>query len=198
VNLTVRLAVLLLIGLSAGCFSFHASLKYEPIIRGAEDPAATVTLVVVDKRDPDHGGANTTEVGRMREAFGSSFPVYASEPDTVVRLVRDATIDALRQARVQVVERNDVPTLAAAVTTFWADGYFGYKATVGVFCELRDQQGALLWTSTISGAGGASQFSLAVAEPAGFFQPAFQGALTEYAEHALVEFNAPAFQKHLF
>jgi hypothetical protein len=35
-------------------------------------------------------------------------------------------------------------------------------------------------------------------QPAGFFQPAFQAALTEYAEHALVEFNSPAFQKHLF
>jgi hypothetical protein len=197
VRLTVRVAALLSAGLAVGCSYIQVPLKYEQIIRGAEDPTAIVALQVVDKRDPDHGGSDSTEVGRMRVDYGIPVPVHATDPKAVAHLVRDATIDALRQARVTVVNNNNVPTLLASVTTFWADGFIGYKATVDVFCELRDQRGALLWSSTISGVGGATTFSSPWRQ-AGFFQPAFQEALVEYAEHALVQFNAPAFQKYLF
>ena len=189
---SVRLIGLFGLLLIAGC-SYQVALKYDPIVRGAEDPTTTVKLTVVDERAPDFGGTDKTEVGRVRGGYGNPFPLYESDSHRVALLVQDATSDALRLSRVAVGD-NSERTLVATVRGFWLDGYMGYKATVEVDCALQDGQGNVLWKASISGGGG----GVPLWSPSSFVAPTFQKALADYADHAVVQFNSPAFQKYLF
>jgi hypothetical protein len=176
----------------AGC-SFNVALKYDPVVRGAEDPVVTVDLKVIDDRTPDFGGTNKTEIGRVRGGYGNPFPVYESDSQQVAHLVRDATADALRLARVGVAP-DAQRVLVATVKEFWIDGYIGYKASVIVQCVLQDRDGGKLWTASISGAGGGAPWWTATS----FIAPTFQKALAEYAENAAGQFGSQEFQKNVF
>jgi len=191
-NRAIRAAGFLALLIISAC-ARTVVLKYDPIVRGIEDPTSEVALKVVDGREPEHGGTNTAEVGRVRGGYGNPFPLFDTDPHKVSQLVRDATTDALSHARVSV-QPGSPRVLVATVKTFWLDGYVGYKAAVDVECQLQDLQGTVLWTATIGGAaGGTAGWSLT-----GFVASTYQTALANYAENALVQFNTPAFQKNVF
>jgi hypothetical protein len=175
-----------------GC-AFRTSIAYTPIVRGAEDPLTTVTLQAVDARQADRGGNDRGEIGRVRGLLGNPFPLFDDGHTTVEDVAREATVDALRLARVGVRDRSP-RVLVATVKEFWMDGYIGYKATVTLQCELRDEQGNVLWTSIITGEGGGVNWI----GPQILVRSTFQKALAAFAEQAAGEFNSPEFQKNVF
>ena len=185
-------AALALVVLSA-CYSIQTSIGYTPVVRGAEDALTTVKLQAVDARRSDRGGADPSEIGRARGLLGNAFPLLDDGSGAVAAAARAATADALRLARVGVLERSP-RVLVATVRKFWVDGYVGYKATVEMQCDLRDEDGKVLWTSLITGEGG----GVNCAGPQTFVRATFQRALAAYAEKAAMEFNSATFQKYLY
>jgi len=173
--------------------SFRTSIEYGPIVGGAEDPLTTVKLQTIDARESAMGGNDPNEIGRLRGLLGNPFPLFEAGSQSVRNVTREATTDALRLARVGVYERSP-RTLVATVKKFWIDGYFGYKATVTVQCDLRDEQGNVLWTSVITGEGGGVNW----AGPETFVRATFQRALAAYVQKAGGEFSSPEFQKYVF
>lgn len=188
----LRSAAVLGLALVSAC-SFRAPIMYQPIADAAEDPLTTVKLQVIDAREGDAETTDPSEIGRLRGLFGNSFPLYESGAQSVRAVVHDATADALHLARVGMYEHSP-RTLVATVKKFWIDGYFGYKATVTVQCDLHDEQGTVLWTSVVTGEGGGVNW----AGPGTFVRATFQRALAAYVEKAGGEFSSTDFQKHVF
>jgi hypothetical protein len=114
--------------------SFRTPIEYRPIAGGAEDPLTTVKLQLVDARESDAGAIDPHEIGRVRGLLGNPFPLYEAASHSVRNVTRDATVDALRLARVGVSDQSP-RTLVTTLKTFWIDGYLGYKATVTVQCD---------------------------------------------------------------
>lgn len=173
--------------------SFRTPIEYRSIADGAEDPLTTVKLQLVDARESDAGTVDPPEIGRVRGLFGNPFPLYEAAPHSVRNVTRDATVDALRLARVGVSDRSP-RTLVTTLKKFWIDGYFGYKATVTMQCDLRDEQGNVLWTSVITGEGGGVNW----AGPDTFVRATFQRALAAYVQKAGGEFDSTEFQRYVF
>lgn len=175
--------------------SFRTPIEYSTVAAGAEAPLTTVKLETIDGRESDAAMAplDANEIGRVRGLFGNAFPLFESGPQSVPIVARDATADALRLARVGVYDRSP-RTLVATLKKFWIDGYMGYKATVTMQCDLRDEQGNVLWTSVITGEGGGVNW----AGPGTFVRATFQRALAVYVQKAGGEFSSPEFQRYVF
>ena len=178
--------------LLAAC-SYRTRIEYRSVAAGAENPQTTVKLETEDGRESDRAITGPTQIGRLRGLFGNSFPLFEAGPQSAPDVVRDATTDALLLARVGVNGRSP-RTLVATLKKFWIDGYMGYKATITVQCDLRDEQGHVLWTSVITGEGGGVNW----AGPNTFVRATFQRALTMYVQKAGGEFSSPEFQRHIF
>jgi hypothetical protein len=190
----LRSVIVLGLLLVSGCSSrIRTPVEYKPVAGGVDDPLTTVQLELVDARELDNRAIDPAEIGSGRGLFGNTIPLYEAASHSVRYVTRDATADALRLARVGVSDHGP-RTLVATVKKFWIDGYLGYKATVTVQCDLRDEQGNVLWTSVMTGEGGGVNW----AGPDTFVRATFQRALTAYVQKAGGEFNSPEFQRYLF
>ena len=173
--------------------SYRTPIEYRTVVAGAENPLTTVKLETIDGRESDMALSDAREIGRLRGLFGNAFPLLEAGPQSVRNVTHDATADALRLARVGVYDRSP-RTLVATLRKFWIDGYMGYKATVTVQCDLRDEQGNVLWTSVITGEGGGVNW----AGPGTFVRATFQRALDVYVQKAGGQFSSPEFQRNVF
>ena len=185
--------VLPLVILTAGC-SYSTRLKYDPIAGGPKNQSATITLEVRDARPPQDGGGDKSQVGRVRGGYGNPFAVRESGPERVSTLVGEALTDALRQAGIGTRGGGN-RKLVAEITSFWIDGFLGYKSTIAATCSLEDDRGKVLWTRSITGAHGGALVFRGVG---GFVSDVFRKALAEFATRAKDEFNSPDFQKNVF
>jgi hypothetical protein len=191
-GMVFRLVTVLGFLLVSAC-SYRTPIEYRTIVAGAEDPLTTVKLETIDGRESDMAQIDARQIGSLRGLFGNAFPLFEAGPQSVPNVARDATADALRLARVGVYDRSP-RTLVATLKKFWIDGYMGYKATVTVQCDLRDEQGNVLWTSVITGEGGGVNW----AGPDTFVRATFQRALGVYVQKAGGEFSSPEFQRYVF
>jgi len=126
-----RIVSLLIIGLvfvTVGCAKL--TLKHKPLTP-ASTTLGTVSLVVNNARPEEHGGGNDMQVGRMRNLYG--MPIRFEAQNSVVDAIRALAADALSSAGYQVSQ--DAPVqVVVDITTFFMDGYMGYKieAVLGV------------------------------------------------------------------
>jgi len=192
-ELVVRSAIVLAIALVAGCGPLRTPVEYNPIPGAPDVPQASVKLELVDARVANERIVDPAEIGYGRGLFGNTIPMYESVPHSARSATRDATADALRLAGIGISDQSP-RTLVATLTKFWIDGYLGYKATVTVQCDLRDEQGHVLWTSVMTGEGGGVNW----AGPDTFVRATFQRALVAYVQKAGGEFNSPEFQRNVF
>lgn len=175
--------------------SYSANLTYDPNSQSAEPAKARVAVRVTDDRPPAEGGADTTAIGHMRGEFGDPTVIHEESPQGVVRVIREATVDALKHARVAVAEGSS-RVLIVSVREFWMEGYGGYKANIKADLDIQDENGRTLWSGVVIGQGGA--FVGFGAINAGRRAPnVFQDALENYATNATQAFQLPDFQLNL-
>jgi hypothetical protein len=182
-TLRKRLLVLLVV-LGNGC---AAGIQYVPsVATPVAPPSRFVRLTVVEARPPGKGGDDPRQVGIVRGGYGNPMAFRQPDPNDVVRLVREASEDALRRAGVGV--RADAPTeVVARVTRFWMDGYVGYGAEVEVEF-LITQAGQLAFGTRAMGS--ASGVVLSFGRASGLLGE----ALAHMADQAALQFTTPPFQ----
>lgn len=166
--------------------------RYAPISGSAPAPKRTVALRVIDDREPKLGGLEKNLVGQARGGYGNPFGVRESSTDSVSKLIKAATTDALLLAGVGVHDGSD-QTLIATVKKYWADGYMHYNAEIEVSFELRTAGGQVIWQAPVrvQEPGGAIGFSLS---PRTKIKRMYEVTLEAFAKNAAAEFKAPAFQ----
>ena len=196
--MTVRLKSLALVILLAACTGgcVHRQLialdDYQPIMRGVGDPDVAVALLVEDGRTLP-AGDDAADIGVMHESFGETTEFELSDPAAIRYLVRAATKNALRLARINVSPQAP-RTLVVTIRKFWV-AVPSREAHIIVGLVLQDRQGATLWSgSAVGGAGGWIWADF----PQSMLRGVYQRSLANYAETASRAFASAEFQRQIY
>jgi hypothetical protein len=180
--------LLLALTLLSGC---SAAIRYVPEAAPPTAlPAKMVRLTVIEARAPDKGGGDLSLVGTVRGGYGNPFPFREKEPAAVVRLVKEASQDALLRAGVGV--RDDAPIeVVARIVRFWMDGYVGYEGSVEVEYLLVNGARQVAWGTRVVG----TRSGVVLSYGAG--SKLLGEALSQMATQASAQFGSPQFQEQI-
>lgn len=178
-------AFLLVTFLPIGC---AANVHYTPMRSKVDAPPAKfVQLEVVNARPPRQGGDDTRAVGIARGGYGNPMTFRQNDPGDLLRLVREASEDALKHSGVGA-RPGTGSRLIARILRFWMDGYVGYGADVEVEYVLTDATGKPAWSAHANGKAGGAVFSFGAASDL------LSTALAEMASEATAQFRSAPFQ----
>lgn len=162
---------------------------FQPVVRSVEAPDVAVALRVDDAR-PQRLEGDPAYIGVIHEAFGETYEFRLSDAAAIQYLVRVATRDALRLARVGVSPQAP-RLLIATIRKFWV-AVPSREAHVIVAFTLEDRDGEALWSGSAAGGSGGwiwTQSNL---------RGVYQRSLSDYAEAASKAFASRDFQRQLY
>jgi len=180
-----------------GCAGRHTITlpDYELVEESVEAPETAVQLQIDDKRAQECGGKDGVALGRIPtdDLFVREYILRTADRGIVPYLVRAATKDALRLARVAVAGESP-RTVVVTLRTFCTGGPSGEGPRIVADLGLRDQDGATVWGTTLrSAAGGGWIFSLDA-----HLGDSFRQALFRYVRQAQAAFTSAEFQRRIY